>query len=302
MDDIFAVISIACLLLWMAALVAARMLPAAATVQRMVKGVYEWRGFFIALIAIALFRICLYEMFWIPSASMQPTLREGEFVIVDKNAYGIRMPIFGQRITTGINPERGEIVVFRHPQDEEIFYIKRIIGLPGDKLVIDGNTVMINGKRLDYQGPVLKNYVYSEQRSAGFIDRLWKSVSFADKTSVTSVLYWEQLSDGWHPLLLSDPFQAPAALLSNQFCTNNQPERRLECIVPQSNFFVLGDNRHRSNDSRYWGFVPRTHLVGPAKMVALSLDRIDRSFSSLKLKRNPERFKDILVPEPGEQG
>ena len=297
MDDAFAIISLLCLLLWAFAALAIKLRPTK-MVLRLTKAVYEWRGFFIALIVIALFRICFYEMFWIPSASMQPTLREGEFVIVDKRAYGIRMPLTGTRLTAGLPPARGEIVVFRHPQDEGVFYIKRIIGLPGDKLVIEGNAVLIDGTKLNYRFAEEK-YVYNEQRSGSFFARLWNMVSFARAPEIDSTLFWEQLPEGWHPMLLSDPNRAPSTALSSQFCTSAQAAARLECIVPEGNFFVLGDNRHRSNDSRFWGFVPEDNLVGPARAVALSLDRYDRSFSSLGLSSKPERQKDIPPPLAG---
>lgn len=287
MDDIFASVTFVCAVLWLAAALGRRLVAGRARLVLLVNSILEWRNFFIVLAIISVFRISLYEMFWIPSASMQPSLREGEFVVVDKNDYGIRVPFTGQRIGNAAAPRRGEIVVFRYPGNEGIFYIKRIIGLPGDKLVLDGNTVHLNGALLRQAGPAENKYVYYEDNETGLVAGLVNLVTRDKGKKVGSLLYWEELPEGWHPYLLSRDDVAPSAILNNDFCSAGTTGRQLKCVVPEDSYFVMGDNRHRSNDSRFWGFVPRDNLVGPAIRIAISFDSLGRFFKRIRLDGEP---------------
>lgn len=287
MDDFFAIITLLCIALWLIALLLNQGVEREHWRGRTAAAINEWRGFFIALGVISLFRICLYEMFWIPSASMQPTLREGEFVVVNKNTYGIRLPLLATRVGNSMAPNRGDVVVFRFPEDERIFYIKRVIALPGEKLVIDGNAVKIGETALTQRGPAATKYVYREDNQSGFITGLINLFDDDSGKVINSALFWEQLPEGWHPYLLSNPDVAPAALLKHEACEITAANRRLECTVPADSYFVMGDNRHRSNDSRFWGFVPRENLVGPAVNIVISFDSWSRFFDSITLVAEP---------------
>lgn len=299
MDDLFAAASVACAVLWAcaAALRAAPGVPQ--SVVRVASAVSAWRAYFIALFAITVFRAALFEMFWIPSASMQPSLREGEFVIVDKSEYGIRVPLLGMRVGGGEDPRRGEIVVFRYPGQEEVFYIKRIVGLPGDTLSIDGNLLVLDGDTAEYLGPAPEAYVYEEGTRGGLFGAVYDWVA-GDKRQVGSELYWERLGEGWHPVLYEDSRVAPAAVLLEDGCEQMFGGRILTCRIPEGHYFVMGDNRHRSNDSRFWGFVPRTHLVGPAFTLAVSFDSFSRSFSSIGLTAEAAPIDGHAPPAAGE--
>ena len=295
MDDIFAGLSLACALAWVVAAVAKAAPGTPAAVRGAATAVLNWRSYFIALFVITLFRAALYEMFWIPSASMQPSLREGEFVIVDKNDYGVRVPLLGKRINDGSDPRRGEIVVFRYPLQDDLFYIKRLIGLPGDNLVIDGNEVSIEGQDIFYVGPAPEDYTYEEGITSGLLGGILDGLT-GDKRKIDSELHWERLPEGWHPILYTDSRVSPSASLRDENCRNARAGRRLTCVVPDDSYFVMGDNRHRSNDSRFWGFVPRSHLVGPAFTLAISFDSLSRSFSSLGLTAEAAPLDGHLPP------
>lgn len=290
MDDLFALASLAAAALWLAALAAARWGAGrpgsmAGSARALAAGALGLRSYFIALFAVTVFRAFLYEMFWIPSASMQPTLREGEFVVVDKRSYGARVPLLGGRLSRGREPARGEIVVFRFPLQEEVFYIKRIVALPGDEFTVNGNQLIFGDAApapAAYRGPAADSYVYHET-APGFGNGLLGLFGAGEREEVASILLWEELPGGWHPLLLSDVHLAPDAPYRGPECQASYGGARLRCTVPEDHYFVMGDNRHRSNDSRFWGFVPRELLVGPAFAVALSLDSFGRSFSGLGL-------------------
>ncbi len=154
MDEAFTFLSLALVALWLLLALYSRLQPSAHAVSRAV----FWRGNAIIIIAITAWRVALFEFFWIPSSSMEPTLREWEVVAVNKRSYGLRMPFSGERITEGRAPRRGEIAVFRYPRDApdalwSTFYIKRIIALPGETVAISGDRISIDGQRLKLAGP-----------------------------------------------------------------------------------------------------------------------------------------------------
>lgn len=295
MDDFFAVASLAAIVVWIAAKLA-HSLAGSAWLKAKAAEVLSWRGYFVALLVISVFRIALYEMFWIPSASMQPTLREGEFVVVDKRAYGIRLPLASGRLSSGREPQRGEIVVFRFPLSQDVFYIKRIIGVPGDKLVIAGNQVRLDGATLGYLGPAGQDYTYTESSAEGLLGGLVDLVTGKEPREVSSSILWEQLPEGWHPMLLANLERSPILTLSENYCERSANGAQLSCTIPADSYFVMGDNRHRSNDSRFWGLVPRELLVGPAIAMVLSLDQLGRSFSGLGLTAQAAAI-DGLAPQ-----
>lgn len=205
------------------------------------------RDAFICLLFVFTLRGFFYDWFRIPSNSMLPTLTVGDLVLTDKSRYGMRLPLLNTRLTQGTPPQRGDVVVFRKP-GEDLFYIKRIVALPGDTLRYTAD------KRLIVNDEVLP----------------WREAG-----AIANTRHWrEQFAGGWHSIYVDGGhnalFTAPAA----QHCHLQQEEAQrgntLTCTVPPQQYFVLGDNRDHSNDSRFWGFVPQEHIVGPATRVLLN--------------------------------
>lgn len=188
------------------------------------------RSLFPVLLIVLIVRSFIVEPFRIPSGSMLPTLESGDFILVNKFGYGLRLPVAHTLIAPVGDPDRGDVAVFRYPVEPAQDYIKRIIGLPGD-------TVAYQNKRLTINGEVLP------------IERLGEwgpDDSFA--------VIREQIDADWHEALI------------NQL----SPARGFSYTVPEGEYFVMGDNRDRSSDSRFWGPVPRDHLVGRAFFIWLS--------------------------------
>lgn len=196
------------------------------------------RSFFPIILIVLLLRSFLVEPFRIPSGSMIPTLQVGDFILVNKYSYGIRLPLFGSKIIEVGEPQRGDIVVFRFPQDPSIDYIKRVIGLPGDRVSYIDRMVYINGEPAR-QGPL---GVYTGMGS-----------SLAMSGAIRRMEYLDSVN---HEILV-------------------QPTRKSfdgEFEVPEGHYFVMGDNRDNSNDSRFWGPVPEQNLVGKAFMIWMNWD------------------------------
>ncbi len=198
------------------------------------------RAFFPIVLAVLVIRSFIVEPFRIPSGSMLPTLHIGDFILVNKFAYGVRLPVTHTRILETGSPERGDVMVFRYPKNPEVDYIKRVIGLPGDTIGYFDKTVYVNGE------PVTM--------TAGPRDG-----SLEESVPANVVLLHEQLGDVTH-----DIFHDPRG---RQF--------EKEFVVPEGEYFMMGDNRDHSNDSRYWGTVPEENLVGKAFRIWMSWDRKD---------------------------
>ncbi len=196
------------------------------------------RSFFPVILVVLVLRSFIVEPFRIPSGSMMPTLLIGDFILVNKYAYGIRLPVLDKKIIAVGEPVRGDIVVFRFPQDPSVDYIKRVIGLPGDRIAYIDKTVYINGKPVPQQPLGLYNGVGQGVSSSGSLVRL------------------ERLDETPHRILLR----------ASQMGMDN------EYIVPSGQYFMMGDNRDNSNDSRYWGTVPEANLVGKAFMIWMNWD------------------------------
>ncbi len=204
------------------------------------------RSFFPVILAVLLLRSFLVEPFRIPSGSMMPTLLVGDFILVNKFAYGLRWPVLNTRFLELGEPERGDVVVFRFPQDEAVDYIKRVVGVPGDQIYYRNKTLYVNGEpaaRLP-----LPPYV-GEGAGAGH-------------TGAQRAL--EDLEGVDHEILFN-----PRARDLPPGCTvlANGP-----VTVPENAYFVMGDNRDNSNDSRCWGFVPEGNLVGKAFAIWMHWD------------------------------
>jgi len=207
------------------------------------------KAFFPVLFAVLILRALLFEPFRIPSGSMMPTLLVGDFILVNKFSYGLRLPVWHTQITEGDKPKRGEVVVFRYPNDESQDYIKRVVGLPGDHVSYYNRRLSINGKQLDisndrmYQG---LGELFQIENPSGCDRADAKCQVVIEKTDQTSYT------------VMTDP--------GSSYSVNG------ELFVPEGHYFVMGDNRDHSNDSRVWGFVPEENLVGKAVMVWMHFD------------------------------
>ncbi|MCL6417152.1 signal peptidase I [Aestuariirhabdus sp. Z084] len=185
------------------------------------------RSVFPVLLAVLVLRSFLYEPFQIPSGSMKPTLAIGDFILVNKFNYGIRLPVLDTKIISIGEPERGDVMVFREPKNPSVNFIKRVIGLPGDRIRYLDKSVLLNGFPLDKQ----------------FVAR------FSQNGLPYTVM---EETHGEHQYSVREDVTPP------------DPRTQREWVVPEGHYFVMGDNRDHSNDSRYWGFVPEQNIVGEA--------------------------------------
>lgn len=195
-------------------------------------------SFFPVILIVLLLRSFLVEPFRIPSGSMMPTLLVGDFILVNKFTYGIRLPVLNQKVIELGEPQRGDIVVFRYPRQPEIDYIKRVIGLPGDRVAYFNKRLHING-------------VAVSESSLG------RYQGVGQGASMTGAERFDEDLLGVKHAILNSP---------------GVPTVENEFIVPQGHYFVMGDNRDNSNDSRYWGFVPEANLVGKAFFIWMNWD------------------------------
>ena len=195
---------------------------------------------FTVLLFVFVLRSFLFEPFRIPSGSMLPTLHIGDFVLVNKFSYGVRLPILGWRIAGDAQVARGDVVVFRFPDDANIDYIKRVIAVGGDEVRLRGQQVFVNGQIIEAK--FAGTYLGSQHSDVGAPADLYKE-SIDDKSF--EVLWFKN------------------NFLSDQVVTFR---------VPNNSYFVMGDNRNNSNDSRFWGFVPDHYLKGRAILVWLNWD------------------------------
>ena len=220
----------------------------------------DWTaGLFPVIVAVFLLRSFLFEPFKIPSGSMMPTLLTGDLILVNKFTYGLRLPVINTKITDGTPPARGDVMVFRYPPKPSMDYIKRVVGLPGDEVAYLNKKLTINGQ------PVSKSAVPE------FLDR---------DTSQYFKQFDEKLGDKEHMILNDDNRRAG---LSEAEITPfpNQDNCRYSvegvvCKVPAGQYFMMGDNRDNSLDSRYWGFVPDQNIVGHAFFVWMNFGNLKR--------------------------
>jgi signal peptidase I len=194
------------------------------------------RSFFPVILIVLLIRSFLFEPFRIPSDSMMPTLLDGDFIFVNKYAYGLRLPVINTKFISINEPHRGDVIVFRLPSDPSTNYIKRLVGLPGDHIVVRDRQLYVNGQRM----PVRLDGVYQGHGHTG------------------ARIGFEKLGTAEHEVLyLLDRYT-----------------RDYEQTVPEGHYFFMGDNRDNSRDSRFpeVGFVPERNLVGKAVRIWLNWD------------------------------
>lgn len=200
------------------------------------------KSFFPVILVVFLIRSFIVEPFKIPSASMMPTLVAGDFILVNKFVYGLRVPILNNTFIEVGQPKRGEVFVFHYPKDPSIDYIKRVVGLPGDKIAYRDKQLYINGQKLDVRYEDDYQYV-----GTGL-------------NMVVTKRYKEKLGEHEHDILLEEEAFS----------------REGEVEVPPGSYFAMGDNRDNSNDSRVWGFVPENNLVGKAFFIWWNFDNFGR--------------------------
>jgi len=204
------------------------------------------RSFFPVILIVLLLRSFLVEPFRIPSGSMMPTLLVGDFILVNKFAYGLRWPVLNTKLLELGEPERGDVMVFRFPQEPSVDYIKRVVGVPGDQVFYANKTLYVNGEAVPQEPEGIYQGVGSGAGMTG------------------ALLRREALTPAGHSILVHPlaPDLAPGCrVLAHGPIT-----------VPPGSYFVMGDNRDNSNDSRCWGLVPEGNLVGKAFAIWMSWD------------------------------
>jgi len=219
----------------------------------------DWTaGLFPVIVVVFVLRSFLFEPFKIPSGSMIPTLLVGDLILVNKFHFGVRLPVLNIKVIPNHEPKAGDVIVFRYPVDPRIDYIKRVVGVPGDEVVYQNQSLTINGK------PVVS------QSLGDFYDD--DSMRYAPQFS-------EQLGTVSHKLLV-DPKRAsiyrPMEAFVNFRDNCRYTAEGVSCKVPAGHYFVMGDNRDNSQDSRYWGFVPDENIVGRAFFVWMNFGNLKR--------------------------
>ena len=214
-------------------------------------------SFFPVILAVFFLRSFLVEPYKIPSGSMIPTLLIGDFILVNKYTYGIRLPVINKKIIEINKPQRGDVMVFRYPVDPSLDYIKRVVGVPGDKIAYLNKKLTVNGQ------PV------PTQPDGEFLDK--------DKLFYTP-RYTEKLGNVEHSILIDK--DAPAYIAqSHPFENQDKCHYNADgvvCEVPPGHYFMMGDNRDNSADSRYWGFVPDENIVGKAFFIWFNFGDLKR--------------------------
>ena len=218
----------------------------------------DWTaGLFPVIISVFFLRSFLVEPFKIPSGSMIPTLLVGDLILVNKFHYGLRVPVLNTKITEGEKPQRGDVMVFRYPPKPSLDYIKRVVGLPGDTVAYLNKRLTINGKTIETQSVP----------------------EFFDEDSMRYFKqYQEALGAQPHRLLNDDdrPAFIPGVEKFPGFEACNYTIEGVTCKVPEGQYFMMGDNRDNSMDSRYWGFVPEKNIVGKAFFVWMNFGSLKR--------------------------
>lgn len=219
------------------------------------------KSFFPVILTVFLIRSFLIEPFKIPSGSMIPTLQVGDFIVVNKFTYGVRLPIINQKIIPLNNPQRGDVMVFRYPEDPSLDYIKRVIGLPGDTVEYRNKRLLING-------------VEQAQEAEGDYNYVEANLNFVHTEKRSEAL------DGRKHALLVNPelptlhLSAVAEFKGRENCSYDN--EMVHCKIPEGHYFMLGDNRDNSRDSRYWGFVPDNQIVGKAFFIWMNFSDLKR--------------------------
>ncbi len=216
-------------------------------------------GFFPIILVVFLLRSFAFEPYKIPSGSMMPTLLVGDFILVNKFTYGIRLPVINKKVVENNQPQRGDVMVFRYPVNPSLDYIKRVIGVPGDTVSYINKRLTINGKPM----PVTSDGDFEYKEKAYVVPRFVEKLGSVEH----SILNYKE-----SPAYARPDQIVPHAYSDN--CTYN--ESGFTCTVPPGHYFMMGDNRDDSTDSRYWGFVPDENIVGKAFLIWFNFSDLKR--------------------------
>jgi len=222
----------------------------------------DWTaGLFPVILVVFLLRSFLFEPFKIPSGSMIPTLLVGDLILVNKYHYGVRLPVINKKIIANHDPQRGDVVVFRYPKDTSTDYIKRVVGVPGDEISFHNQRLYVNGVAAPLEQVPPPGFYDEDQRQY-----------FPE--------FKEKFGDAEHRILLnpnSQPYYGPEDKIEFPFRENcRYSAEGVTCKVPAENYFMMGDNRDNSQDSRFWGFVPDENIVGKAFFVWMNFGNLKR--------------------------
>ncbi|XOD70286.1 MAG: signal peptidase I [Sodalis sp. (in: enterobacteria)] len=249
------------------------------------------------LLLVFLMRSFVFEPYQIPSGSMMPSLLVGDFILVKKFAYGIKEPITQTTLIKTGHPKRGDVVVFKYPLNPGLDYIKRVVGLPGDRVIYDPVNKQVklqpsctNGKSCAMELPI----IYSDLAPSNFIQIFNLTEKGQDRSFFLQVPPDSQVNDGI-PLLqrkesldgaVHNVLTVPGQHEPLRIYYRQPGSPLAEWVVPNGEYFMMGDNRDNSADSRYWGFVPEKNLVGKAMAIWISIDKQKGFFStSIRLSR-----------------
>ncbi|MFT6194594.1 MAG: signal peptidase I [Cognaticolwellia sp.] len=221
---------------------------------------------------VLILRSFIYEPFQIPSGSMMPTLLDGDFILVNKFNYGLRDPVVRNKFFQVGLPERGDVVVFKYPQDPHIDYIKRVIGLPGDRVIYKNKILYIKPACLP-----------SDAKCPNFeqVKQTFKNKTDYNDDGMPLTRYTSTMADTTHDFLVNEQI-----LPRTQHYFQQRATQANEFYVPKGHYFVMGDNRDSSSDGRFWGFVPEENLVGEAVAIWMSFD----------FDRTPDSFLPHWIP------
>jgi signal peptidase I len=218
----------------------------------------DWTaGLFPVIIIVFVLRSFLFEPFKIPSGSMIPTLLVGDLILVNKFTYGIRLPVINTKLTQGTAPARGDVMVFRYPPQPSTDYIKRVVGIPGDEVAYLNKRLTINGQVIDTK-------------------------AVPDFFDEDTMRYFKQFEEklGTHTHRILNDEERPAYVPgASDFAFRSNCKYTVEgvtCKVPDGYYFMMGDNRDNSLDSRFWGFVPDKNIIGRAFMIWMNFSDLKR--------------------------
>ena len=222
----------------------------------------DWTaGLFPVILVVFLLRSFLFEPFKIPSGSMIPTLLVGDLILVNKYHYGVRLPVINKKIINNNDPRRGDVMVFRFPKDTSVDYIKRVVGIPGDEISFRNQQLFVNGEAAPLE----------QTPPPGFYDE--EALRYFPE-------FKEKFGSVEHRILVnpqSQPFYGAEDKITFPFRENcRYSAEGVNCKVPAGHYFMMGDNRDNSQDSRFWGFVPDENIVGRAFFVWMNFGNLKR--------------------------